>query len=240
MYRTLITVALGLLVMGSRAQRVIDVNSADGSGATDYNASSAVMGQLYTGLKFVRVTAGTPFFKEQFMKAVLFDDGGGRYRCNAVRINLLDNEINFLGADGKEMISSSPVRRIILTDSTSGVSYYFIWGWELGPPDKSLEKVWFQVLVNDETTLCRQIKKKIHETPSYGTATTDQDIVSIDAWWLHRNGKLTAVKNWDDLLDQLQDQKAMLTQFIHDHHLKGKSVDDYVQLVTAYNTAKKS
>jgi len=240
MYRILTIAAFLLFVTNARAQRVIDVNSADGAGALDYNASSAVMGQLYTGLKFVRVTAGTPFFKEQFMKAVLFDDGGDRYRCNAVRINLLDNEINFLGADGKEMISSSPVRRILLTDSTNGTNYYFIWGWELTPPDKSLEKVWFQVLVNDETTLCRQIKKKIHETPSYGTATADQDILSIDAYWLHRNGKLTAVKNWDDLLDQLQDQKAMLTQYIHDHHLKGKSADDYTQIVTAYNHAKKS
>jgi len=240
MYRILTIAVFALLATSSRAQRVIDVNTADGAGVTDYNANSAVSGQLYTGLKFVRVTAGTPFFKEQFMKAVLFDDGGGRYRCNAVRINLLDNEVNFLGADGREMIASSPVRRIILTDSTSGANYYFIWGWELGPPDKSLEKVWFQVLVNDETTLCRQIKKKIHEAPAYGSATIDQDIVSIDAWWLHRNGKLAPVKNWDDLLDQLQDQKAMLAQFIHDHHLKGKSVDDFTQLVTAYNHAKKS
>lgn len=240
MYRILAIAVFALLATSSPAQRVIDVGTADGLGATDYNANSAVLGQLYTGLKFVRVTAGTPFFKEQFMKAVLFDDGGGRYRCNAVRINLLDNEINFLGADGREMIASSPVRRIILTDSTSGANYYFIWGWELGPPDKTLERVWFQVMVNDETSLCRQIKKRIHEAPAYGTATVDQDIVSIDAWWLHRNGKLTPVKNWDDLLDQLQDQKAMLTQYIHDHHLKGKSVDDFTQLVTVYNHAKKS
>ncbi|HVU97950.1 MAG TPA: hypothetical protein VHE34_22155 [Puia sp.] len=240
MYRILATVILAGLLTSSKAQRVIDVNSTDGAGATDYSASSAVMGQLYTGLKFVRVTAGTPFFKEQFMKAVLFDDGGGRYRCNAVRINLLDNEINFLGADGRENVATSPVRRIILTDSTNGANYYFIWGLELTPPDKSLEKVWFQVLVNDETTLCRQIKKKIHETPSYGTATTDQDILSIDAYWLHRNGKLTAVRNWDDLLNQLQDQKPMLTQYIHDHHLKGKSADDFTQVVTAYNAAKRS
>jgi hypothetical protein len=240
MYRFLTTAALMLLLTDANAQRVIDINGADGAGVTDYNASSAVMGQLYTGIKYVRVTAGTPFFRETFMKAVLFDDGGGRYRCNAVRINLLDNEVNFLGADGREMISSSPVRRIILTDSTTGANYFFIWGWELTPPDKSLEKVWFQVMVNDETSLCRQIKKRIHETPAYGTATTDEDILSIDAWWLHRNGKLAPVKNWDDLLDQLQDQKAILTQYIHDHHLRGKSADDYTQLVTAYNNAKKS
>ncbi|HEY4111531.1 hypothetical protein [Puia sp.] len=240
MYRILSTAALTLFLIQGQAQKIIDVTTADGSGATDYNTTSAVLGQMYTGIKYVRVTAGTPFFKEQFMKGVLFDDGGGRYRCNAVRINLLDNEINFLGADGKEMVSSSPIRRIVLADSTTGDKYYFVWGWELTPADRSLEKVWFQILVNDETSLCRQIKKKIHETPAYGTATTDEDILSIDAWYLHKHGALIPVKNWQDLQDQLQDQKALLTQYIHDHHLKGKSADDFTQLVTAYNAAKKS
>jgi hypothetical protein len=240
MYRILISAVLLFLCIASQAQKIIDVNSADGVGATDFNARDAVIGQLYTGIKYVRVTAGTPFFKPQFMKAVLFDDGGGRYRCNAVRINLLDNEINFLGADGREMIASSPVRRIILNDSLTGANYYFIWGLELTPAEPALEKVWFQVLVNDETSLCRQIKKRIHETPSYGTATTDEDILSIDTWYIHRDGKLLPVKNWDHLLEQLQDQKPLLTQYIHDHHLKGKSVEDWTQLVTAYNAAKRS
>ncbi|GGA97506.1 hypothetical protein GCM10011511_21030 [Puia dinghuensis] len=235
----MLTAALLILfLVQTRAQKIIDVTNSDGTGAIDYNTTSAVIGQLYTGIKYVRVTAGTPFFKEQFMKARLFDDGGGHYRCNAVRINLLDNEINYLGSDGKEMIASSPVRRIILTDSTTGEQYYFVWGWELTPTDKALEKVWFQVLVNDEVSLCRQIKKRIHETPSYGTATTDQDIVTIETYYLHRKGALVLVKSWQDLQDQLQDRKAILTQYIHDHHLKGRNTDDYIQLVTAYNAVK--
>ena len=240
MYRILTTATLLLLLCQVHAQKIIDVTNGDGTGIVDYDATSAVLGQLYNNIKYVRITAGTPFFKEQYMKAILLDDGGGRYRSNAVRLNLMDNEVNFLGPDGKEMVTTSPIRRIILTDSTTGEKYYFVWGLELTPPEKFLERVWFQVLVNDQTSLCRQIRKRIHETPSYGTATTDQDIVTSDVYYLHRNGVLTPVKNWEDLQTQLQDQKALLTQYIHDHHLKGKSIDDYTQLVTAYNSAKKS
>jgi hypothetical protein len=115
MPRILTAAILIFLLHPAKGQKVIDVATADGVGVTDYNATSAVLGQLYTGIKYVRVTAGTPFFKEQFMKAQLMDDGGGRYRCNAVRLNLLDNEINFLGTDGREMIATSPVRRIRAT-----------------------------------------------------------------------------------------------------------------------------
>jgi hypothetical protein len=64
--------------------------------------------------------------------------------------------------------------------------------------------------------------------------------MTIDVYFLHIKANLIPVKSWQDLQDQLRDQKAILTQYIHDHHLKGKSADDYIQLVTAYNTAKKS
>ena len=239
MRQTLSTAILVLLLARLQAQRVIDITKTDGNTATDHTAYSAVLGQLYTGIKYVRLTAGTPFFKDQFMKAVLYDDEGGRYRSDAVRINLLENEVNFIGPDGQEMTCSSPVRRIILTDSISGASYSFIWGRELAPDDRSLEKIWFQVLVNDETSLCRQIKKRIHETPAYGTATTDEDIITTDAFFVRKEGRLIPVKSWDDLLNALQDRKAAITQYIHDHKLKGKSTDDYTQLVTAYNKAQK-
>jgi hypothetical protein len=239
MYRTFFTATLLFLFTQSEAQRVVDVASGDGTGATDKTGRGAVTGQLYTGIKYVRLTAGSPFFKEQFMNAVLFDDAGSRYHCNAVRLNLLDNEINFLGDDGKENTATAHMRSVVLTDSVSGTKYSFVMGHELSPTDRALENQWFQVLVNDETSLCRQIKKKIHETPAYGTATTDEDIVTIDAFYLHRNGTLVAVKGWDDLQNQLQDQKALLTQYIKDHHLKGRSADDYTQVVTAYNSAKK-
>ena len=240
MLRILTAATLVLLALYGKAQKVIDITTSDETGIRDYHGNSAVSGQLYTGIKYVRVTAGTPFFKEQFMKAQLTDNGGGHYRCNAVRINLMDNEINFLGADGKEMICSSPIHHVILLDSASGQKYYFVWGGDLNPTDKLLEKIWFQVLVNDEVSLCRQVKKRIHETPGYGSATTDQDIISIESYYLRIKGGLVPVKSWQDLQDQLQDQKALLTQYIHDHHLKGRSADDYTQLVTAYNAGKKS
>jgi hypothetical protein len=173
------------------------------------------------------------------MKAQLFDRAGDHYVSNAVRINLLDNQVNFMTPDGKEMVATTPVRRVILTDSVTGDKFYFVWGEELSPSDKALDNTWLQVLVNDETSLCRQLKKMIHEPPSYGTATVDQDIVTIDFWFLRINKGLVRFKNWQELQTLLADQSPELKQFIQDHHLKGKSSDDYVQLVQYYNTVKR-
>jgi len=239
MYRIFATASLLFLLTASKAQRVVDVDNGEGTGATDKTGRGAVTGQLYTGIKYVRVTAGTPFFKEKFMHAVLFDFEGSRYRCNAARLNLLDNEINFLADDGKENTATTPIRSLVLTDDNNGAQYSFVLGRELAPADRGLDNVWFEVLVNNETGLCLQMKKKIHETPAYGTATTDEDIMTIETYYLRRNGTLIPVKSWGELQNQLQDQQPLLTQYIHDHHLKGRSADDWTQLVTAYNNAKK-
>lgn len=237
MQRILATAALILSLSHSNAQGVIDVNSSDGAETIDRSVASAITGQIYMGTKYVRVTEGTPFFKEKFMHAVLYDRAGARYRAAAVRLNLLDNEINFLGAGGKEMIASTPIHQVNLTDSTSGEKYYFVQGDAIGVADKTLDQAWFQVLVNDQTSLLVQLKKRIHEQPSYGTATHEQDIMTIEYYYLHKGGTLTAIKNWQDLQDQLKDQKPALDQFIKDHKLKGKNFADYTQLVTAYNAA---
>jgi len=237
MQRILATAALILSLSHSIAQGVINVTNSDGAETIDKSVASAITGQIYMGTKYVRVTAGTPFFKEKFMHAVLYDRTGDRYRAHAVRLNLLDNEINFLGADGKEMIASTPIRQVDLTDSTSGEKFYFVQGDAIGATDRTLNQAWFQVLVNDKTSLLAQLKKRIHEQPSYGTATQEQDIMTIEYYYLHKDGNLTPIKNWQDLQDQLKDQKPTLDVFIKDHKLKGKNFGDYTQLVTAYNAA---
>jgi len=240
MRRTLLSFCLLLLLAPTFAQRVVNVDAADGTNATDKNAIAAVSGQVYSGIKYVRITAGTPFFKEKFMNATLFDDNHGRYYANAARLNLLDNEINFLGADGKEMTSASPISTIVFTDSITHAQYLFALGKGLGVTDHSLERSWFEILVNDNVSLCRYVKKRIHETPAYGTATTDQDILSIETYYLHDQRGLTQIKDWSELQELLQDKKSELTQYIKEHKLKGKAPADYTQLVVAYNASKKS
>lgn len=240
MRHTLFTLCMLLLFAPAFAQRVVNVDANDGTNATDKNAIGAVSGQVYTGIKYVRITAGTPFFKEKFMKATFFDDNHGRYHCDAARLNLLDNEINFLGADGKEMTAASPITSIVFIDSITKVQYLFTLGRELGVGDHSLDNSWFEILVNDDVSLCRYVKKRIHETPAYGTATTDEDILSIETYFLHDQRGLTQIKDWGQLQDMLQDKKTELTQFIKEHKLKGKAPADYTQLVAAYNASKKS
>ena len=220
----------------TRAQQVIDVSKTEyDTRASNGDANMAVNGLVYSPVKFVRVTAGTPFFKEEWMKGTLVLDGGKAYADLWLRLNLMDNEINYKDAKGQEMVATSPVKYITLVDPAIGAKYDFVQGAQFGIGDKVLSKTFFQVLVNDKVSLVRQVVKRIHETPSYGTATAEQDIVNLDFYYVRMNGNFIRFK-WDDWQEIFKDKKDQLSQFIKTNHLKGKTEDDFTKLVKYYNT----
>jgi hypothetical protein len=231
----LILIAIVLSGALARAQQVVDLNKTDYKLTGEGMAVTSVNGLIYSPVKFVKVTAGTPFFKEQWMKGTLVAEGGQAYKNLELRLNVMDNEVNYKDAKGQEMITSSPIKYVILTDSSIGEKYEFALGDQMKNADKSLARTWFQVLVNGKVSLCMEIHKKIHESIAYGTATTEQDIVTVNYYYLQMNNNFARFR-WEDWQDPFKDKKDQLAQFIKTNHLKGKTAEDYTKLVEYYNT----
>ncbi len=228
-----------LFCLTGRSQQVVNVNSDNFSLANPNSVSfDNVSGLIYNPIKFVKVTAGTPFFKEEWMKARLFTDNGESYASHAVRLNLFDNDVSFLDADGTEMVTTIPVKKIQLTDTTTGTEYVFVFGDQIPGADKAATRVWLQVLVNDSVSLCRQIKKTIRETKPYGSSITEEEIVNADIYFVRMNGNFIRLRNWSGLMQLFADKKNAINQYVSDHHLKGKSAQEYAQLVQYYNSIK--
>jgi hypothetical protein len=76
----LIAAALSLSCLPGRTQQVVDANS-DAFTSVNHNPSvlNTVNGMIFQPTKFIKVTAGTPFFKDIWMNAKLFD---GAIRCD--------------------------------------------------------------------------------------------------------------------------------------------------------------
>jgi hypothetical protein len=231
-----LTATLFLCCLTTRSQQVVNVNS-DNFSFTNRN-NTDISGMVHQPIKFVKITAGTPFFNDQWMKARLFDGNGESYASHSVRLNLLDNDVSFLDADGTEMVCTIPVKKILLTDTTTGTQYLFVLGDQIPDADKAQAGVWLQVLVNNSVSLCRQTKKTIHETLPYGATTTEDEIISVDIYFVRMNGNFIRLKKWSDLLQLFTDKKDAIYQYIRNHHLNGKSGDDYTQLVQYYNSIK--
>jgi hypothetical protein len=217
-----------------RAQQVIDVTKINYDQASaNGNITVSANGVISSPVKFVRIVSGTPFFAENWMKGTLVLEGGKAYANLWLRLDLLDNEINYKDANGQEMTATSPVQYISLIDSATGAKYDFVQGAQLGIGDKLLSKTFFQVLVNDKVSLLRHINKKIQENLTYGSATQEESIVTINAYYIRMKGNLSRFK-WDDWQVLFKDKKDQLSAFIKDNHLKGRTEADFIKLVRYY------
>ncbi|HXD76924.1 MAG TPA: hypothetical protein VN616_03900 [Puia sp.] len=232
----LITAILCGRCIGGYAQQVVDVDAQDFNGTNHQTVENAVNGLMLQPYKYVRVTDGTPYFNKEYMKARLFDGAGTSYASNAVRLNLLDNEVDFKDAAGNELVATTPVKQIQLTDTTTGTKYLFVKGDQIPEAGADESNTWLQVLVNDKVSLLRKTRKSIRETIPYGTSTTEEQIVSLDSYFVRMNKTFTHVKNWQEILQLFSDKKEAVESFARSHHLKGKSESDYTQLVRYYNS----
>jgi len=229
---------IGMLLacIGTRAQKVIDVNTTNFAVADPVQMNSSVNGLIYSPVKFVRVVSGTPFFRDEYMSGAIIFPGGKAYKGFKLRLNLLDNQVNYLNDKGQELIATTPLAGIILGDSAKGESYVFVPGDQLGAGDNNLNKVWFEILINDRVSLCLQMRKTLHDQLSYGSATTQQDILTDNFYFIRKGNDFIRIKKWDELVELFADKKAAVTEYIKTNHLKGKNQQDYTQLVKYYNT----
>ena len=112
----------------------------------------------------------------------------------------------------------------------------FIPGKPWTATDKSLEKAWLQVLVNDSVSLLLDIRKKLVESTPYASATAEETINDEETYWLQKGGNLVRVKHWSDLPALLGDKKGQVAKFIKENDLTGDAPIEYADVVAYYNT----
>lgn len=116
--RTLLYVLFLLQAMAGHSQRVVDVGKEDVSLTS--NMFYAVGGEPVSTIKYVRVVAGSPYFNESWMRGKVVMSGGFVYDSVLLRLDLLDNSLQYIGRGGRELIAVSVVKAVILRDSVSG------------------------------------------------------------------------------------------------------------------------
>ncbi len=236
----LTTLALTALLLSGHSgigQKVIDITNADATSMGIGLPLNTIGGEPFVSARFVRVTSGTPFFSENWMKGTLVPTIGTRaYKGLLIRLNLLDNSVNYRDQKGDERVAQTSLKFIWLTDTTTGAEYSFIHGSQLSLIDKTLQKTWFQVLLNDKISLCKPHRKTISEPNTYGSATSEKIIDTHPVYFVRIKDDFIQIKKWDDLRGLFNDKKDQLNQYIAANHLKGKTETDFIQLVKYYNS----
>ena len=152
-----------------------------------------------------------------------------------LKLDLLKNELHYLDPSGKEMIATIPLQQVILIDTVHNLNYIFINSFFIPATNLDAENGWYQLLDNGRAGIYKKLTKVITETRPYGSATTEQVIITSSRYFIIYNNQLIRIKKFKDLPDILTDKKTELHSFIKTNKLTGKSDEDYNMVMTYYN-----
>ena len=213
------------------AQRIIDVDKLEGS-ALNYFRSVNGEPTMYT--KFVRLVEGTPYFSDKWMKGNVFIEDN-EYRNFYLRVNVLETTLEFMDRKGEQMTCTMPIKEVLLKDSLSGTNYRFFHSSFL-PENSDIRQSWLLELATGTAKLYKLEKKQINEIRPYGSATTEQHILSSYSYFVLFNNELRRIKKFSDVTELLSNKKEALDVFIKSNRLNIKSEKDLMRLIEYYNS----
>jgi hypothetical protein len=215
------------------AQKVVDVSKNEDIGA---NTFYSVGGEPFVNAKFVRLKSGSPYFLNEWLKAKGVGESGQVYGGATVKLNLLDNQILFLNSKGAEMISTVSLKELVLTDTINSVKYQFVSSAGL-PTSSSVKKGWYLQLASGKASLYQFFNKWMVEDKPYGSATTEQSIITKDEFYVVVKGSLAQVKKPNDLPSVLLDKKKEIENFLSKNDLQNMTTaEQLTAIVNHYNT----
>lgn len=217
------------------AQKVIDVSQFDGN--SGYGAFVSGGGSdPYSNVKYVRLTGGSPYFREGWTKGDLIAKSGTEYRNMLLRIDLFESKVHYLDRAHNEYVASTPLKRVVLHDS-SGVTLTFVHSSELPQQGKKPEDHWYQLLAEGKTELYKIDKKFMMENKPYGSSTVEQSIKTSTSYVLRQGDVLTEFKKMKELPSLLSDKKSEVESFIKTQ-LDEKAPLDYqmIAVMDYYNS----
>ena len=219
----------------SFAQQTVDVTNTAANTRIGQNALYSVAGQPFVNVKFVKLTEGSPYFKDNFHKSIAVGEDGYEFKDLSLKLDLYDKQILYL-ENGKEYLATTKVKELIITDSL-GYNYKFV-RFEI--PSKSgntTSTEWYQWLTSGKASLYKEYKKKILETKPYGSPTTEQKIITREAYLIYYNNVFLEAKKLKDVPTILANKKTELEAFLKTKDDKNQSMDDrFKALIDYYNT----
>lgn len=234
--KTLLTAIIVLLPAYTIAQTtVVDVGKTNSGGTAPSNLLYVVGGVPMNNAKYVAIVEGTPFFNESFTGGKIVLSGGRIYTNIKLRLDMMDNTLQYISPEGEELIATTPIKTVFLTDPATQKENQFDHSDQIMTLSK-METGWYQLLDTGVLRLYKRHHKIIRENKPYGSATVEQYITTSYTYYLLINSVFTPIKKIKALPEMLQDKKTELQEYINTNSFTGKSDKDYLAVVGYYNS----
>ncbi len=169
----------------------------------------------------VVLVSGTPYLLEHFFPARIVLATGAVYDGVRVRLNLLANELQYRNAKGEEMVTSAPVKELLIRDTTNNSVRQVVSGQTM--PPQLPGNGWYEQLAAGKAALYKRTEKSLLSRKQYNSATEEKWVESKDRLFVVINNTGYEVKKLRELLPLLADKAQAMEQFAKEHDKKSKS-----------------
>ena len=181
---------------------------------------------------------GSAYLFPEFKFATIELTDGRKYANVKARLNLVENEVNFIASNGEEgYIGKGMVHAISFNDTTKqGIKTF---SFQTGFPKTDNQTVihFYQVLANGKIALVKSIAKNIEERINELSGEKSKEFAVRENLYLQLGGELKRIKKEASFfLEAMADQKDTINTYIKTNKINFKVEDQLIKLIEYYNS----
>ena len=182
--------------------------------------------------------AGSVYDQNDYHLARITLKDGRVYNDVKTRINLLEQEVNFIASNGQEgFLGKGMASEIAYIDDKEGVQNVKVFQCGFPPIDNQNRISFYQILLNGKTSLLKSVYKSIQERNNDMSGERFKEFATYENIYLLKAGTMSRIKkDKSSLLVLFQDKKEAITKYIDDQKLNLKNEAHLIDLVKYYNT----
>jgi len=197
---------------------------------------SDVNGQAFIN-KYEGVT-GSVYDQSEYRLAKITLKDGRVYNDVKTRINLLEQEVNFVASNGQEgFLGKGMASEIIFIDNKEATQDIKVFQCGFPPIDNQNRISFYQILLNGKTSLLKSVYKTIQERNNDLSGERFKEFATYENLYILKNGVMSRIKkDKSSLIELLQDKNEAVKKYIDDQKLNLKNETHLIALVKFYNT----
>jgi hypothetical protein len=167
--------------------------------------------------KYTRIVEGSLYEPANFTKALVF---------------LMDEKLHYLDEKRNEKYADSKIEEIQFFENGKQVSAF---SFDI-PGCPAAPHGCYEILEKGKATLHRKITKQVSENKPYGSATTEQKVVTTYSYYLSNDANCRKIKNLNDLQYELIRADTRMRTKLPTRKLYEKKLEDWTELVAIFNS----
>jgi hypothetical protein len=182
--------------------------------------------------------AGSVYDQNDYHLARITLKDGRVYNDVKTRINLLEQEVNFIASNGQEgFLGKGMASEIAYIDSQKETQDIKIFQCGFPPIDNQNRISFYQILFNGKTSLLKSVYKSIQERNNEMSGERFKEFATYENIYLLKEGTMSRIKkDKSSILAIFQDKKEAIAKYIEAQKLNLKNEAHLIDLVKYYNS----